>query len=1117
MSNFDFLQREWFAIHDTCVKAESYVNSDARAACFYARIALEQMVGWLYKYDKNYTCYDENLGARIYEPCFRNTAGDAIFTKATVIVTIGNRAAHGKSTKTADALAVNAELFHVAYWLARTYGERARPDPALQFNPTLIPVSRSQTAIPIAQLERVELDLRMQQAENQTLRTELEKLKEQYAQVRSINEQIRDTHNYNEAQTRDYFIDLLLNEAGFALDHADDKEYKVEGMPNNQNVGFVDYVLWGADRQPLAVVEAKRTKRNPLEGQQQAKLYADCLEAKFGRRPVIYLTNGYEHYFWDDTAAPMRKVSGFHKRDELELLMQRRTARLSLTTENINADIAGRAYQQQAIRSVAEAIEQQNQRRSLLVMATGSGKTRTVIALVDLMMRCNYVKRVLFLADRVSLVNQAAREFGKNLASVGVVNLRDNSDATGRVYVSTYPTMLNLINNNTDVVRKFGIGYFDLVIVDEAHRSIYSKYGALFNYFDSYLVGLTATPKNEVDHNTYQLFQLERGVPTFNYSLDEAIRERHLVPYKAISVPLKFQREGIKYDDLSEEEKQQWDEKDWGEEGAPDQVAAGALNKWLFNEDTVDKVLEHVMTQGEMVASGDRLGKTIIFAKNNDHAEFIEKRFNINYPQYNGKFARVITYKVNYAQSLIDSFSNKDDEPHIAISVDMMDTGIDVPEVLNLVFFKQVHSKTKFWQMIGRGTRLCENLYAPSRDKKFFNIFDFCQNFEYFSQNPNVVDSPKTDSLDTRLFKKRLSLLDEIDNTVRPKPAEPAQVEEAELRTYTADLLHDIVSNMTLDNISVRPQRLYVEKYSVKDIWKRISTTETAEAADKLAALPSQRTDAEEEAKHFDYLILSAQISVLQTMAVEEKTKLAVQKIMSALEEQPSIPAIRLQLPLIQALVGEEWWADVSVGMLEHVRKQLRMLVKLIEKRKRSIIYTNFEDEIGEPTTMPMPTAVSGIDYERFKQKSEEYLMQHKDHIVIAKLRKNLPITASDLAELERIMLEQAGGNATLVEQLKSESEGLGLFVRSLIGLELDAANAAMSRFLSDASATKNQIAFVRMVVQQLTHDGAMKKIRLYQSPFTDLAAAGPESLFAASKVIELIAAVEDVRRRAVA
>ena len=1117
MSNFDFLQREWFAIHDTCVKAESYVNSDARAACFYARIALEQMVGWLYRYDNNYSCYDENLGARIYEPCFRNTAGDAIFTKATVIITIGNRAAHGKSTKPADAVTAITELFHVAYWLARTYSERARPDPALQFNPTLMPASRTQPAIPIAQLERVESDLKSQKEENLTLRTELEQLKEQYARVKTINEQIRDTHNYNEQQTRDYFIDLLLNEAGFALDHADDKEYEVEGMPNNKNIGYADYVLWGADRKPLAVVEAKRTKRNPKEGQQQAKLYADCLEAKFGRRPVIYLTNGYEHYFWDDTVAPIRKVEGFFKRDELELLMQRRTNKLSLATEPINADIAGRAYQQQAIRSVAEAIEQHNQRRSLLVMATGSGKTRTVIALVDLMMRCNYVKRVLFLADRVSLVKQAAREFGKNLASAGIVNLLDGADGTGRVYVSTYPTMLNLINNNSEVVRKFGVGYFDLVIVDEAHRSIYSKYGALFNYFDSYLVGLTATPKNEVDHNTYQLFQLERGVPTFAYSLDEAINEKHLVPFVAISVPLKFQREGIKYDDLSDEDKQQWDELEWGEGGAPEEVNAGAINQWLFNEDTVDKVLEHVMTRGEKVASGDRLGKTIIFAKNNDHAEFIEKRFNINYPQYNGKFARVITYKTEYAQSLIDSFSIKESEPHIAISVDMLDTGIDVPEVLNLVFFKQVHSKTKFWQMIGRGTRLCADLYAPNKDKKFFNIFDFCQNFEFFKQNPNIGEGSKADSLDTRLFKMRLNLLTEIDSVNRPKAVGEAAQQETELRAQTSDLLHGIVSNMTLDNIIVRPQRQYVEKYSVKDIWKRMTLSESTEVSEKLSALPSQMRDAEEEAKHFDYMILSAQLSLLQVLVVDEKIKSAIQKIMSALEEQNSIPAINKQMPLIQALAGEEWWNDVTVGMLEHVRKQLRMLIKLIEKRKRSIIYTDFEDELGEATVVTLPLATSGIDYDRFKLKTAEYLKQHKDHIAFAKLRKNLPITAADLAELERIMLEQAGGNAALVEQLKLETDGLGLFVRSLVGLELEAANEAMSKFLSDKSATMSQIAFVRMIVQQLTHDGAMTKNRLYESPFTDLAAAGPESMFASAKVTELFAVIEDIRQRAVA
>lgn len=1117
MSNFDFLQREWFAIHDTCVKAESYVNSDARAACFYGRIALEQMIGWLYKYDSNYSSYDENLGARVYEPCFRNTAGDAIFTKATVVITIGNRAAHGKSTKPVDAVTAITEIFHIAYWLARTYGERERPDPALKFDLAQLPPAVTRPAVSIAQLERSERELKEQQAANATLRTELEQLQQQYARVRAENEKTRDTHDYNEQQTRDYFIDLLLNEAGFALDQTDDKEYQVEGMPNNEGIGFVDYVLWGADRLPLAVVEAKRTKRDAKVGQQQAKLYADCLEAKFKRRPVIYYTNGYQHYFWDDSNSPPRQVQGFHKRDELELLMQRRTSRLALTTEKIDADIAGRAYQQQAIRSVAEAIERDNQRRSLLVMATGSGKTRTVIALVDLMMRCNYVKRVLFLADRVSLVKQAAREFGKNLSSAGIVNLLDSDESTGRVYVSTYPTMLNLINNSKDVERRFGVGFFDLVIVDEAHRSIYAKYGAIFDYFDSYLVGLTATPKNEVDFNTYRLFQLERGVPTFAYSLDDAISEKYLVPPVAISVPLKFQREGIKYDDLSDDEKQQWDEMEWGEDGAPDQVSSSAINQWLFNEDTVDKVLACVMTQGEKVASGDRLGKTIIFAKNNNHAEYIAERFNVNYPQFAGKFARVITFKTEYAQSLIDAFSISSSDPHIAISVDMLDTGIDVPEVVNLVFFKQVHSKTKFWQMIGRGTRLCKDLYAPGKDKRFFNIFDFCQNFEYFKQNPTIGEGSKAESLDTRLFRMRLDLLNEIDSKNRPKATGQALAEEQELRTDTADLLHRIVVSMTMDNIIVRPKRQYVEKYSVKDIWKQLTLTDAAEVAEHLAPLPAQLRDTEEEAKQFDYMILASQLSVLEVLAVDEKLKTSIQTIMQALEEQSSIPAINKQMPLIQALAGEEWWQDVTVGMLEHVRRQLRMLVKLIEKRKREIIYTDFEDELGDATVIDMPISAAGIDYERFKTKTIDFLRQHKDHIALAKLRKNLPITKTDLTELEGMLIEQAGGKAEYVDQLKAETAGLGLFVRSLVGLEPEAAKDAMARFLNDAGATKNQIVFVRLIVDQLTRDGALSDARLYESPFTDIAATGPDSVFTPAKVTELFSVMADIRQRAVA
>jgi len=374
-------------------------------------------------------------------------------------------------------------------------------------------------------------------------------------------------------------------------------------------------------------------------------------------------------------------------------------------------------------------------------MATGAGKTRTVIALCDLLMRCNWVKRVLFLADRVALVRQAVNAFKKHLPDSSPVNLVEEKDMEGRVFVSTYPTMMKQIEDMSEGQRRFGVGHFDILIIDEAHRSVFKKYKAIFDYFDSLLVGLTATPKNEIERNTYTLFDLENGVPTDAYSLEEAVKDGFLVPPQAVSVPLKFQREGINYDELTDEDKEQWDSLEWDEEGeVPDRVEAEAVNKWLFNIDTVDKVLAHLMTRGLKVAGGDRLGKTILFAKNQAHADFVAGRFNVNYPHFKGEFARVITFKTEYAQNLIDNFSNKEKSPHLAISVDMLDTGIDVPEVVNLVFFKLVRSKTKFWQMVGRGTRLRPELFEPGKDKKFFYLFDYCQNLEYFSQNPETTD-----------------------------------------------------------------------------------------------------------------------------------------------------------------------------------------------------------------------------------------------------------------------------------------------------------------------------------------------------------------------------------------
>src|SRR5262244_424330 len=625
MSNFTFLKAEWPELHDAATKAEGLVYPDARAACFYTRRALELAVAWLYQHDRTLTLpYQDHLSALIHEPSFRQAVGPAIFTKAKLLKDLGNQVVHStKPIRQYDALTAVRELFHFCFWLTRTYARGVKPADGLAFDPNLLPKTSPVPPQTLAQLQTLAAQLADKDtkltallSDKAALDEELQRLRKEVAQARAANAARPDTHDYSEAETRDYFIDLLLKEAGWALDQPQDREFAVSGMPNQQGTGFVDYVLWGDDGKPLALVEAKRTRRDSRVGQQQAKLYADCLERQFGRRPVIFYSNGYEHWIWDDARYPPRRVQGFYKKAELELLIQRRETRRSLSQATISPTIVERHYQTRAIRRIAEAFERDHDRKALLVMATGAGKTRTVIALCDLLMRCNWAKRVLFLADRVALVNQAVNAFKRHLPDASPVNLVTEKDAEGRVYVSTYPTVMGLIDEAADGQRRFGVGHFDLAIIDEAHRSVFQKYRAIFDYFDSLLVGLTATPKDEVDRNTYSLFDLENGVPTDAYSLEEAVRDSFLVPPRAVSVPLKFQREGIKYDDLSEEEKDQWDALEWDDDGVvPSQVEAEAVNKWLFNKDTVDKVLEHVMTRGLKVAGGDRLGKTIIFAE----------------------------------------------------------------------------------------------------------------------------------------------------------------------------------------------------------------------------------------------------------------------------------------------------------------------------------------------------------------------------------------------------------------------------------------------------------------------------------------------------------------------
>jgi len=1122
MSNFTFLQPEWPQLSAEGKKAESLVIPDPRAACFYARRALELTAAWLYKSDPSLKLpYQDNLSALIHEPTFKITVGAKIFVKAKLIKDLGNLAAHSpRPLAQLDSMTAVRELFHVCFWLARTYSKINKPKDGLTFDPTLLPKTSPVPSQTLAQLQQLESQL----AEKDTkltelltgkvaLDTELERLRAGIAAIKKQNEATPDTHNYSEAETRDYFIDLLLKEAGWPLDKQQDREYPVTGMPNAKNEGFVDYVLWGDDGKPLGLVEAKRTKRNARVGQQQAKLYADCLEKQFGQRPVIFCSNGYEHWIWDDQNYPPREVQGFYKKDELERLIQRRSTRTSLAASEINEKIVERYYQNRAIRRIGEAFEKDHERKALVVMATGAGKTRTVVALCDLMMRCNWVKRVLFLADRIALVKQTTNVFKRHLPSASAVNVLEHRDqiAEARVLVSTYPTMLGLIDETKGEKRTFGPGHFDLVIIDEAHRSVYQKYRAIFEYFDSFLVGLTATPKDEVDHNTYDLFDLEDGVPTDAYGLDEAVRDKFLVPPKAVSVPLKFQREGINYKDLSEEEKERWDAIEWDEEGnIPGNIEPEALNRWLFNEDTVDKVLAHLMTRGEKVADGDRLGKTIIFAKNHAHAQFISDRFDKNYPHYKGAFARVIDFQVEYAQSLIDDFSNPARAPHIAISVDMLDTGIDIPEVLNLVFFKMVRSKTKFWQMVGRGTRLRPDLYGPGRDKQFFYIFDYCQNLEFFSQNPETTSGATGDSLSKKLFANRVELIAELDKHFH----QGAGGKQPELRNEVAERLRQEVEQMNVNNFIVRPKRKFVEKYGEAKAWQTLGEEEKGELVNQVAGLPSGLLDDDQEAKQFDLLILRLQLGLLRHEKSFTRWSEDVRTIAGALEEKASIPMVRAELELIIEVQTDEFWQDITTPLLENVRKRLRSLVKFIDRTQRPNIYTDFNDQIGEERRIEFPGFDFGHDVERFHEKTHLFLKAHEHDPVIHKLRWNERLNKEDLDRLEEILVEAGAGTPKDLSKIRSDGE-LGLFVRSIVGLDREAAKRAFDGFLTGKTLTASQIQFVNLVVEYLTQAGWMSAAQLYESPFTDFSPRGVEGVFDSTQVTQLLSVLVSIQQAA--
>lgn len=1070
MTNFDFLKKEpkFHSFADVAIAAERVLRIDVASSVINCRRAMEFAIKWMYSVDKSLEKpYQDNLVSLMSTEDFHDLVDDDLWKRLDLIRKIGNRAAHnGRKIIEDEAILCLQNLFifmdYVSYCYSAFYEER-------QYDVKLLSAIQEEPTVKSADND---VDLEKLIAENKALKEELTARRKEQQQT-----YVPKPLDLSEYKTRKIYIDSMLLDAGWTEGKDWLNEVELEGMSNKSETGYADYVLYDDSHKPLAVIEAKRTCVGVDKGRQQAKLYADLLEKEFNRRPVVFLTNGFETRIVDNQY-PERKVAAIYSKRDLEKLYNLQMMRTSLDHASVDKDIAGRYYQEGAVKAVCDSFGSRNRRKALLVMATGSGKTRTVIALCKVLLEAGWVKNILFLADRNSLVTQAKRSFSALLPDLSSSNLVDEkNNYTARCIFSTYQTMINCIDSVKDDDGKlFTCGHFDLVICDEAHRSIYNKYKDIFNYFDAPLIGLTATPKDEIDKNTYEIFDLEKGVPTYGYELAQAVKDGYLVDFMTVETKLKFIEEGIVYDELSEEDKSAYEDTFEFEDGKlPERINSSALNTWIFNEDTIKQVLYILMSDGLKVDYGQKIGKTIIFAKNHDHAKKIFEIFNKQYPELskNGQhFAEVIDNYMTYAQSAIDDFSDPKKMPQIAISVDMLDTGIDVPEVLNLVFFKKVMSKAKFWQMIGRGTRLCADL-MDGEDKNKFYIFDFCGNFEFFRMNQGRPTANMM-ALQGAVFTLEFEIAYTLQNL-------EYQVER--LIAYRNKLVGTMtgkVQELNRENFAVRQHLKYVDTYSIVSNYNSITFEDTLMVRQELAPLIQPDGD-EASAIRFDALIYAMELAFLSGKGYGRHRSDLFKKV-EGIASVANIPEIQMQSELINKILHTNYVENAGIDELEHIRISLRGLMRYLPKE--IVKYdTNFTDEIL--STEWNESELENDELKNYKAKAEFYVRQHQDNIVIAKLKTNKPLTETDVESLEHILWNEIGSKNDYEKEYGHKP--LGEFVREIVGLDMNAAKEAFSEFLNDTNLDCRQIYFVNQIVEYIIHNGMMKDLSVLQeSPFTD-------------------------------
>ena len=1115
MRNFDIIKdiKGLGTVYKYCSTAEDFQVVNPMVSAVQARLALETMVKTVYRLKGWQTGERASLLSLTTDERFTAFIdSDDLMKRIHYVRKIGNNAAHA-----GDGFVGRRESFfavlNLYYFIGSVSLVWQLIDTLPDFDKTLIPQSLEPGNMAATPTENKVCAITTKASEVVAEAvTEASTAQPATIEARPV------VNVLTEAETRKLYIDLLLHEAGWKVSERKGEpiprqagiEIEVSGMPTESGTGYADYVLFDDDRTPLAVVEAKRTSVDAAQGRHQAELYADCLAARYAcPRPVIYYTNGFDTYIIDGIGYPPRKVMGFHTIDELRRMIAQR-GRNDITNLQISDKITNRPYQKRVIESVCAHYNKKH-RRALLVMATGTGKTRVSISLVDVLVRNGWVKNVLFLADRIELVNQAKKNYTRLLPDMTVSSLRDSdADISARILFSTYQTMIGHLDRDT---KTFSLGRFDLIVIDEAHRSVFGKYGAIFEYFDGLLLGLTATPRDEVDRSTYELFGMEQGTPTDSYEYDEAVADGYLCPHKAIKDNSKILTEGINPDQLTPEERKQLEEifeyekmKAGLEPDAPysRNINATEIFKYIFNQDTVDHVLNRLTTDGIRVKDGTMTGKTIIFAYNHKHAVFIAERFAALYPDLGADFCRVIDNYEKYSSDLIDKFANANNLPQIAVSVDMLDTGIDVPEVINLVFFKPIHSKIKFWQMIGRGTRLCENLFGMGNDKKEFLIFDYYRNFEFFEMNPEGAHPTKSQSLVSLLFNLRTDIKFALQDS-EYQSDEKTKAFHDEL----AGILQKQISELNRNRIDVRLHLQAVETYSTPEAMACLTLGDMMAMKDNISPL-FKNTTTDISALKFDALVLKSQLSLVDETVNSTSSERKIMDIASYLKEKKaSIPQVMAKMNVLNEVISTHFWESKNLGSLERIRKELRELIQYLDGGTTGQTFTiniadTFEEDKSKVNVTPIRT---------YRRRAEDYLKEHlSDDDALQKIYHLEPLTEQDISRLEQIFWEELGSKEEFEAQTRTKpyQHNVAAFIRSIIGIEQSVALEKYRALIHGAELTRIQEEYLRTLIRYVCENGDIATIVLQQSPFnkfTTIFRNSPTSLIDYVKLISQVIA----------